>query len=111
MSQQLLSEYEKPTSQHIKILFMSWAGWMFDFYDLILYTFLLIPIKQELGFSDVQVSYVLGASLAATAVGGIVFGWLSDKYGRKHVLQWTILTYSIGTFFCGFASSIWARGK
>jgi hypothetical protein len=27
---------------------MSWAGWVFDFYDLILYTFLLIPIKKEL---------------------------------------------------------------
>ena len=27
---------------------MSWAGWGFDFYDLILYTFILIPIGVEL---------------------------------------------------------------
>ena len=78
-----LSEYEKPTAKHYKILLLSWAGWVFDFYDLILYTFLMIPIKKELGFSDVQVSFILGASLAATAVGGVVFGFLSDKYGRK----------------------------
>jgi hypothetical protein len=32
---------------------MSWAGWVFDFYDLILYTFLLIPIGKELGLSRV----------------------------------------------------------
>jgi len=77
---------------------MSWAGWTFDFYDLILYTFLLIPIKKELLLTDVEVSFVLGASLASTAFGGIIFEYLSDKFGRKNVLQWTIITYSIGTF-------------
>ena len=102
----LLSDYEKPTKAHYKILFMSWAGWVFDFYDLILYTFLMIPIKRELHFTDVEVSFVLGASLAATAIGGVVFGFLADKYGRKRVLQWTIFTYSIGTFLSGFSYSI-----
>lgn len=102
----LLSEYEKPSKIHFEILLMSWAGWVFDFYDLILFSFLLIPIGQELHLSNVGLSYVLGASLAATALGGVIFGILSDRFGRKNVLQWTILTYSIGTFFCGFSSSI-----
>jgi len=103
----LLSEHEKPTSKHYQILLMCWAGWIFDFYDLILYTFLLIPIKKELLLSDIEVSFVLGASLAATAVGGVIFGFLSDRFGRKKILQWTILTYSIGAFLSGFSSGIW----
>ncbi len=101
-----LNEAEKPTRIHYRILFMSWAGWVFDFYDLILYTFLLIPIGQELHLTNVELSYVLGASLAATAIGGVAFGFLSDRYGRKSVLQWTILTYSIGTLLSGLSPGL-----
>jgi MFS family permease len=79
---------------------------VFDFYDLILYTFLLIPIGEELGLSNVQLSFVLGSSLAATAAGGVVFGLLSDRFGRRTVLQWTILCYSIGTFLSGLSPNL-----
>ncbi|HUI09232.1 MAG TPA: MFS transporter [Bacteroidota bacterium] len=107
MTAPLLNEATVLTSTHRKILLMSWAGWVFDFYDLILYTFLLIPIGRELGLSNVQLSLVLGASLAATAAGGVVFGLLSDRYGRRAVLQWTILCYSGGTFLSGLAPNLW----
>jgi MFS family permease len=106
MEKILLNEHDKPSREHYRILVMSWAGWVFDFYDLILFTFLLIPIGKELGLSNVELSYVLGSSLAATAVGGVISGMLSDRWGRKSVLQWTILTYSIGTFFSGFAPNL-----
>jgi Arabinose efflux permease len=102
----LLNEYEKPTKAHLRILGLSWAGWVFDFYDLLLFSFLLIPIGQELGLSSVSLALVMGATLFATAVGGVIFGALSDRFGRKSVLQWTIVIYSIGTFATLFSSSL-----
>ena len=77
----LLNQAEKLTRSHFEILAMAWAGWVFDFYDLILYSFLLIPLGKELGLSSVQVSVVFGASLAATA-GGRHFLRLSRRPRR-----------------------------
>ena len=106
METKLLNEYDKPGKKHYQILLMSWAGWVFDFYDLMLFSFLLIPIGKELHLSDFELSFILGSSLAATAIGGVLFGYLCDKIGRKTVLQLTIIIYSIGTFLCGFSTSI-----
>jgi MFS family permease len=106
-SRRLLNESERPTRRHYIILGMAWAGWLFDFYDLMMFSFLLIPIKKTLGLSDASLSLLLGATLAATALGGILFGYLADRFGRKTVLSWTILIYSLGTFACGFARSAW----
>jgi MFS family permease len=102
-----LNQSDRPTRRHYVILAMSWAGWVFDFYDLMLFSFLLVAIKQDLGLSDAQLSLLLGASLASTAVGGLMFGWLADRLGRKQVLSITILTYSLGTFFCGVSTGLW----
>ena len=102
----LLSESEKVTWSHWKVLLLSWAGWTFDFYDLMLYSFLLLPIGKELHLSAVALGYVLGSSLAATALGGVLFGLLADRLGRKRILCWTILTYSVGTCLCGLSTGL-----
>jgi MFS family permease len=102
-----LNESERPTRKHYIILGMSWAGWLFDFYDLMMFSFLLVPIKKSLGLSDASLSFLLGSTLAATALGGILFGYLADRVGRKTVLSWTILVYSLGTVGCGFARGVW----
>ncbi|MCX5797510.1 MAG: MFS transporter [Elusimicrobia bacterium] len=103
----LLNESERPTSRHYVILGMSWAGWLFDFYDLMLFSFLLVPIKRDLGLQDWELSLLMGSSLAATAIGGVVFGFLADRLGRKRILSWTIGVYSVGTCLCGFSTSVW----
>jgi len=73
MKNVLLNQYEKPTRIHYKIFGLSWAGWVFDFYDLILFTFLIIPIGAELNLSNLMLSYAVSASIIAAAIGGVVF--------------------------------------
>lgn len=100
-----LCESDRLTRTHYVILALSWAGWLFDFYNLYLYSVIYSFIGEELGITRVHHGVIMGISLGSTAVGGMLFGLLADKYGRKNVLQWTILTYCAGALLCGFVST------
>lgn len=102
----MLSESGGLTPVHWKAALLSWTGWAFDFYDLVLFTFLATQIGHALSLSTLELSYVLGASLLASAAGGIAFGRLCDRIGRKRVLELTILTYSVGTLLSGLSWSL-----
>ena len=103
----LLNEESKLNKYHLRVFALSWAGWVFDFYDLVLFTFLVSQLQSSLHFSAEMLSLCLGISLFATGLGGIIFGALGDKYGRKKVLEWTIIVYSIGTLLSAFSWSFY----
>lgn len=92
----------------VRIWLISLAGWMFDFYDLVLFSFLLVPIGHELALTPGQEATLLGVALGGSGIGGIVFGYLSDRFGRRQVMTWTILLYSVGTGLTGFATGFWS---
>ena len=90
-----------------RIWLISLAGWMFDFYDLVLFSFLLVPISRDLALTRLQETTLLGIVLGGSGVGGVLFGYLSDRYGRRSVMTWTILVYSIGTALTALSDGFW----
>jgi MFS family permease len=97
-----------PTRFPFRTWLISFLGWTFDFYDLVLFSFVLIPIGRDLHLSERQEALLLGAALGASGIGGILFGYLSDRYGRKRVMTWTIGLYSLGTALTALASGPWS---
>ncbi len=91
----------------VRIWLIALAGWTFDFYDLVLFAFLLLPIGTELSLTPGQEATLLGVTLGGSGVGGIIFGYLSDRFGRRQVMTWTILLYSVGTGLTGFSTGFW----
>ena len=87
---------------------ISLAGWMFDFYDLVLFSFLLVPISRDLSLTAAEQATLLGVVLGGSGLGGILFGYLSDRYGRRNVMTWTILLYSGGTALTALSSGFWS---
>ena len=45
--------------------------------------------------------------MVGAVFGGIVFGALSDKYGRVRVLTWTIILFAVFTGLCALAQGYW----
>ncbi|MGD0023592.1 MAG: MFS transporter [Xanthobacteraceae bacterium] len=78
-------------------------GYAFDFYDLIIMAFLLVPIQNSLKVSLPQTGIVVSMTLAASVFGGILFGWFGDKVGRKNALLVTILLLAAGSILSAFA--------
>jgi MFS family permease len=74
-----------------------YVGWLFDFYDLAIISYLLPDLAKSFHLSGSQESWLLGSALGASGVGGIIFGALADRFGRKKIMTWTIVMYSVGT--------------
>jgi MFS family permease len=45
--------------------------------------------------------------LFGAAAGGVLFGWLGDRFGRVRAMVFSVLTYAVFTGFCGFAQTAW----
>ncbi|HYK64063.1 MAG TPA: MFS transporter [Patescibacteria group bacterium] len=96
----------EPGAIHRRIVALTFSAWIFDFYDLVLYSFLLVPVARELNLTPEQSSLALGMSLLMTAVGGVTFGYLGDRFGRKPMIAATVAIYGVGTVLSGFSHSL-----
>lgn len=90
-----------------RIYLFALLGWTFDFYDLVLLGFLLDPVARDLSLSPTSKAWLLGVALGASGVGGIAAGALADRVGKRTMLAWTVLIYSVGSLVCGLASGPW----
>src|ERR1700740_3796338 len=68
---------------HYRIVALCFLAWIFDFYDLILYSFLMVPMAHDLHLGRLEASFALGLSLLMTALGGLLFGFLGGLFAVR----------------------------
>ncbi len=81
-------------------------GWALDAFDAMLYSLVLALLMRDLGMSKTLAGSLGTLTLLASGVGGVLFGFLADRMGRKQALMASILTYSVCSFASGLATSI-----
>ena len=75
-------------------------GWMLDSFDVMLYSLVLAALIQDpvLQLSTAVAGQLGALTLLSAAAGGVVFGVLADRIGRKRALMAAVL--KIGRASC-----------
>jgi MFS family permease len=108
----------KLTRYQWTVFFAAWLGWGFDVFDGLLFnyvapnavpTLLGIPLgTPEAKTATLQWNGILTSLfLFGWAAGGVIFGPICDRFGRKRVLLITMVLYAIGTACCAFVTDMW----
>jgi MFS family permease len=88
-------------------------GFAFDIYELLVLPLIVRPALMELGnlkpgtpeFNE-WVGLLFYVPALAGGVFGLIGGYLTDLFGRRRVLVWSILLYALSAFAAGFATSL-----
>jgi MFS family permease len=107
------SPFAGVTGYHILVVVIASAGWLFDCMDQRLFILARESALKELLAGDTAAltnvkSYIglaTTAMIIGWATGGIIFGMMSDKWGRVKTMIVTLLVYSGFTGLSGTAQS------
>jgi MFS transporter, SHS family, lactate transporter len=84
-------------------LLAGFLGWTLDAFDFFVIVFLYDILADEFGVSKNAIILTTTATLAFRPVGALIFGLLSDRYGRRIPLMANVVFFSIIEVLCGFA--------
>src|SRR5437588_4965052 len=96
----------KITTAQRRTLLAASLGWMLDAFDAMLYALVLAHVMRDLGMSKRVAGLLNGLTLLASGIGGVSFGFLADRIGRKRALMLSILTYSLCSFGSGLSKTV-----
>lgn len=92
------------TPFHTKFVAALGITWILDAFEVVIVSVVLKSMSKSLDLSTFQSSWIVSNFLVGALIGALLFGYLADKYGRKKIFFITLLLYSLGTFFTGFAT-------
>lgn len=107
-------------ASHKRVLMASSVGSALEWYDFFIYGMAAALVFGDLFFPDLDPTVgtlaafaTFGVGFFARPFGGIVFGHLGDRIGRKPVLVITLMLVGVGTFLIGLlptyeSAGIWA---
>lgn len=107
LSMTTASDADKISVYGWKALAGSVIGFSMDGFDLLIVSFMLTAISAELTLTSAQAGSLVTWTLMGAAVGGVIFGSMSDHLGRIRVLTWTILVFAAFTGLCALSRGYW----
>lgn len=95
------------TSARRRIVASATLGTLFDGADFAIFLIFLVPIATYFDVPVLAVILINATSYVVGIAGGILFGLLADRKGRRVALSAAIATFSVFTLASAFAPTIW----
>ncbi len=95
---------------HRKIILALGTSWLLDGLQVTLAGSLagILEDKKALGLSDPQVTAGATTYLAGAVAGAIIFGYLTDRLGRRKLFLVTLAVYSLATAATALSWNFWS---
>lgn len=89
-----------------RIFAANYLGLVFEAYDLTIYSLLVVSVSRYFHLPAWYAFLVLSMTYVLRGVGGLVFGHIGDRIGRRNALVITVLGYSLATGLTGLSWNI-----
>ncbi|QCR33864.1 aromatic acid/H+ symport family MFS transporter [Lysinibacillus sp. SGAir0095] len=96
-------EQSKIKSFHILLVLWLFIILMFEGYDVVIYGATIPFLKESWGISAIIAGSIGSYTTIGTAIGAVLFGLYSDRFGRKRIIILTTILFSLFTMLSGFA--------
>lgn len=80
-----------------RVLLLLFAGNLLNFFDRVIPSIVVEPLKAEFGLSDADIGVLAGSFTVIYAVFGIPLGILADRRARKKIIGWGLTVWSLLT--------------
>jgi SHS family lactate transporter-like MFS transporter len=80
-------------------------GWTIDAFDFFILVFVLSAVAKDFNRSIPEIALTITGSLAMRPIGALIFGLLTDRYGRRRLLMAVVVFYSFMELASGLAPS------
>lgn len=78
---------------------------MLEYYDNAIFAYAAPIIKAHTNYSTEQIGTISSMFFVGMIIGALVGGRLSDKFGRRSVIFWATLLYSVGSLFTALSTN------
>ncbi|PCR99247.1 major facilitator transporter [Lactococcus fujiensis JCM 16395] len=82
------------------------TAWMIDALDVALLSFIMPLLKNDWHLNPTQLGLLGSVTSVGMIVGAFLCGRLSDKFGRKRVMLWTLFIFSLSNLALSLAPDV-----
>lgn len=93
----MVDSTESGTRYRWRVLYMTFLAYLYDSLDLQILAICLPVIIASLGLSLTDAGLLASATMIGTALGGVIFGWVAENWGRKNAAVICLIEFGIFT--------------